>query len=350
MGSTTVGRTMLLTLASAMMLPSGLMSQDTPGSPGVRNANPPLVPSVQLRDPRTSIAFDQVAQPSAIGQVVGSLAGFDPNRLPATFAANDCTATLIGPRVLLTAAHCVDSTTANGTHAVRKGTIRLAGETVRRPIAACAIAPAYLSASPTVNVPRSSHDFALCEMANTVPVRAETLTDLAKPLTTGTSLLVAGYGCSEKSVVQNNGRIPQFHNEYASRNRTLRVGLNTITSTVIRGWATLRGRVGSTAAIICPGDSGGAVYAGASPEPGRNSGWRIVAVNSAVGVTTEQHEADVAARPNPPGVGVEYFSYISLLSDPAFVNFLRDWHSKDPVRRRICGYDGTTHLNATCRA
>lgn len=301
-------------------------------------APPPFVPHAARG--MGPLLFEQIARPNAVGQIVGSDVSFASHRLPATFAAMDCTATLVGPQVLLTAAHCIDG------HALTGAAIKLARENARRRIASCAIAPAYLRGLATVNVPRNASDFALCEMEKVVPERAETLDTV--PVAGNVRLMVAGYGCSEETILKNNGRIPQFHDEFSDKKRKLRVGTNTLATEPISGWRTLRGRIGTRDAVICPGDSGGAAYRGADPAPGPDIGWRVVAVNSAVGVSVEQHALDQAGTANPPGLGVEYQSYLSQLSDPAFISFVSQWQSQAPSKRLICGLGGMSSIQA-CR-
>jgi hypothetical protein len=306
------------------------------------------------KNPKTDrVAFDQIASPSAQGQVLGSLEGFDPSRLPATFKAKlgptggvVCTATLVGPQVLLTAAHCLDKQQKkpDGSWETVPGGIRLAGETAVRPFRVCEMAPAYVASDPPVdNTPRNAHDFALCELGSAVSqVRAETLAPADSALaSTGKSILLAGYGCTEADLT--NGFIPRRPGSSAM----LRVGQNKVSGDK-EGWITLNGRVYTQEAIVCPGDSGGAAYGGVeSLAPGPDNGWLVVAVNSAVGPSDAQY-ARWSAQPPVVTRNAEYVSYLSSLADPEFRTFLTKFVKANKDVRLICGYNLTAR-QGNCR-
>jgi len=306
----------------------------------------PFRPPSAKSDPE-ELVFKQIAKRGAMGQVMNSYETFGEERLSATFAALYCTATLIGPQVLLVAAHCVDGgVNAQGQQIVKKGSIKL-GKGAPRLMESCAIASTYLKAHWKVVKPRSPDDFALCQMERTVPVVAETLDLAPARVAGGERLMIAGYGCSEKSLA--NGRLPDSHHEYEESQRKLRVGFNRAAQELVRGYHVIAGRVGTTDAIICKGDSGGAVYAGVNLTPGADAGWRVVAVNSAVSVSDDQWYRDRNGIANHPGEGAEYYSYLSPLYYPAFADFLTTWQAENRTERKVCGFNGVSHLSERCR-
>lgn len=115
------------------------------------------------------------------------------------------------------------------------------------------------------------------------------------------------------------------------------MGENVVAGGGPSGWLSIKGTVGTTKAIVCPGDSGGGAFANASVAPGdgNDDGWRVVAVNSAVGRMKDGSDKD-------------YISYLAPLSDISFATFLRGWAAKRSAQRRVCGLD-LSYLDANCR-
>lgn len=284
------------------------------------------------------LQFKRVAGSGTGGLVVGTLDAFDLNRLPATFGATlasgeSCTATLIGPRVLVTAAHCVDRKTrdASGNWQTYGGTLRNSNGSVLAAIRRCDMAPAYTAAGPQPGRPRNEQDFALCELWSRVTnIIAETVSLEASAVATGQALLIVGYGCTDSDL--NGGAITA-----ATLNKgVLTVGQNVVAGGGPNGWLSLVGTIGTKRAILCPGDSGGGVFVNATVAPGvgNDGARRVVAINSAVG-------------PAASGAAKDYESYLAPLADPAFRAFLTGWAGVHSERRGVCGFDPATTAN--CR-
>lgn len=298
-----------------------------------------LLPTGPSQPAAQTLAFEQVSLTTLDGQVINSSATFRPARLPAIFMVtfsdgSVCSATLIGPRVILTAAHCIDQKLPDGAGGWRTtpGGIRLKGDVAVRPFVACEMASAYTAAKPRITrSPRNSHDFALCELAKPVGITAETVTT-ELGVAAGVSMMVAGYGCTEQNLA--DGIIP----DNPTPGKALRIGFNHVRAERVDTWLTLVGRVGSSDAIICPGDSGGSAYVGVQTlAEGADEGWRVAAVISAVGPSAEQKAAWQASPPVPTSQGAQYVSYLAPLADPDFLAFVEAFMARDDAQRAICG-------------
>lgn len=362
------GTALLLASTAAATQPAD-SSRAVPADMVAVSGLPPLA-ALPERDGELRLDFRQVATGTGSAQVVGG-EPFDATRLPATFRfeALGCTATLIGPRVLLTAAHCADrrqpAVAALSMQGMRDPRIAGAGGSLRLndgrpPIAIrCTLAPAYLRSDHQARTVRNFDDYALCELDRAPPVPAETIDQRAAPVAPGQTLMLAGYGCDRRDPA--SGAIlpsPQ------TIEPVLQVGVNRISgqwdnAVLARGRVPVPGApVGPDQALICPGDSGGAAFAGvvlaSGDDPlvrrlGGDPGWRVVAVNSAVGFTAEQWQRLQRGAREPAGLGVEMQSYLAPLSDPDFRSFLADWIAVDPLVRRVCGVQ-PTGIPGACRA
>ena len=264
-----------------------------------------------------------------------------PASLYATFkdesgADSFCTAALVGPGAVLTAAHCVPvdavlSFDFNG----------------RSYLAACDMHPRWLQ---TRNQPRdASADFALCRVnkrvsgSQTVDVSSVVapagmryeVVDISNPLSRyahdrGTDVLLTGYGCIDDVV--GAGTVDGKY----------RIGRNKIVETSVSATRTRPAQYYSPAernnlitsadsqyTNLCPGDSGGPVFmrgADGLPHPNR----RVIGVNSRVFYAN-----------TPQGASRRYeASLLSATGGPDFPSWARTWAERGP-RVEVCGVNST---------
>ncbi|HYN46923.1 MAG TPA: trypsin-like serine protease [Allosphingosinicella sp.] len=223
-------------------------------------------------------------------QIIGGQPA-NPNAWPATLwfegGAGFCTSTVVGPRVVLTAAHCVD----NGA----TGNVRIGNASTS---VTCDHHPGY------VNDYRL--DIALCLAAgeitlpNDAPYETLNVDPLRPPRSSSVTLL--GYGCR-----RTGGGGPS---------RALYSGTSDVQSQADDTPYVIT----SGGAAVCFGDSGGGAYL----SPGTGS-RRLFGVNS---------RGDIITR-----------SLLSAVAHPAIFRFLRDWSLEKNAR--ICGLDASL---LACRA
>ena len=250
----------------------------------------------------------------------------DPNLWAAVVVAargsGFCTASLIGPNVLLTAAHCVDAFDPQQPSRTVTGTVTIGGQT--RAISRCTMSAPYAAAQiPATDIPRSSEDFAVCEVGgNFSDMTFETLGATHVPV--GTDLLLSGYGCTKIWIFAQ-----QLKSSIEGK-RALRIGQATVEARNVLDASDakgsyLRSRAEDDEPIVCPGDSGGPAFADASLAD-QNGQRRVVAVNSKVTAVAD-------------GGSYDYLSFLAPSSDAAFTRLLADWQAESPVRRKVCGRD-----------
>lgn len=234
-----------------------------------------------------------------------------PADFPASFfqtsGVGRCTATLIGPNALLTAAHCVYS---GGTVTIKISATKFIGK--------CTHHEDWQNGDGDV-----SADYALClldkEIAGVTPERVDLN---GSSLEVGGNVLLAGFGCTQENMSGGNNGI-------------LRIGLAKISelpgynATKPNDIVTESSFEEKAPAIVCPGDSGGSAYSLKSNLV--VSGSRaIVGVNSRVGLETDTK--------------VNGFSYLAATFTEPFKTFLKKWSRKH--KAQVCGL--TKPMSVVC--
>ncbi len=235
-----------------------------------------------------------------------------------------CTGVLVGPNVALTAAHCVDDPLDP---APASASLEVDG--VRIPLR-CEIHPMYLARDlPADRTPRGSEDYALClldyEDAPPEPwsrIRFDVI-DARTALTPREPVLMTGYGCSDLTV-SVGGRL-----NWTEKAGRLRIGDEQIETPPSGGephssYAAIRSELGREPAL-CPGDSGGPLYTGATTTDASAS-RRVRAVNSMV---------ESMRRPDGR---FDIVSQAAVLGTSAFRGWAEDWLSRHGAKKPVvCG-------------
>lgn len=232
--------------------------------------------------------------PSVAGGRIASSADYPATFFYALSKDDHCTATLVGARVALTAAHCVKDLPQ------RQIELRLANATYKGP---CVMSPLYTPSDNSYNFTmlaapdarNTSADFALCLLDKRVPgVRFENVATPQLGDKIGEKLLVTGFGCAGFAGVPRT--------DYRFREG------DTFANVIPIGFSYYI--VAEGPAAVCPGDSGGATY-------------RVFGAGARV-------LAGVNSRTNQLRT-----SYISSLVSPAAIAFFGEWEKTNPAS--ICG-------------
>jgi hypothetical protein len=235
-----------------------------------------------------------------------------------------CTATLVGPRTVLTAAHCIDG--GADPPVLLRGDLMVGN---RRIAFSCDMHPEYARyPQPPGGGFRSSHDYALCTLdtpVNTFAIRPESIDD-DEALGDGQRLLLTGYGCTGIRPDPTSQQGFTYTPAETPDQRTLQMGIGNVHDAGI-AWANetgvwTRSRAALGQPTICPGDSGGPVVSGSEPA-GDTPERRVSAVNSGVALAYER------------GVPI-FYSYLAPLATSSFRGFMQD-HVRRHPGLIVCG-------------
>ena len=242
-----------------------------------------------------------------------------------------CTATLVGIHVLLTAAHCIDMGESDR---YRPALFVVDNRNVK---ISCDPDPRYFREAYRGESPRSSYDFALCELSwqGLTPPTLQKLVfemiDARTPLVVGAPVLMTGYGCTDLRVENHRLRFTPDATKF-------RVGEEAIWQATSGGGAEAAYVVarseGGKQPELCPGDSGGPLLSGlrlikpATPDGVatlKSSGpRRIRGVNSSI---------DFIDRPAPP---YDFVSRIAAFAGTGFDAYATWWRGRHP-NAKLCG-------------
>lgn len=240
---------------------------------------------------------------------------------PGSTKASSCTATFVGPNVILMAAHCVDA--PYSIPSIRPSSLAIDGGQIALH---CEIHPDYLNHLPKFMSPRGSEDYAFCLLGDGINLpssistfRSEVIDEDTK-LAKGEAVLMTGYGCSAMTVKDGQITPDGFDSALRIGKAVIDTGANQVENS---SYVTVRSVVGKGVAL-CPGDSGGPLFTGvriSDPDAPR----RIRGVNSAVQAVSSGSTTDL-------------ISSLSATSTAKFRTWAMDWIQRRKDNRPvICG-------------
>jgi hypothetical protein len=197
-----------------------------------------------------------------------------------------CTATVVGPRVVLTAAHCLGQE--------KNVTINIAGTEYSLE---CEGHPDYEK--------NPSADFALCGLSADLATVPERVNADPRVVSRGARVIIAGYGC------QAEGGVDATLGEFVPGSAVI---VEAPKEASRNAYATTVG------AAVCPGDGGGGTYLYLNSDPSKRI---LIGVNA---------RSDVNVK-----------SLIAITSTDVFLAWARNWSApSDPSKpkRAICGLGG----------
>jgi Trypsin len=216
----------------------------------------------------------------------------NPGDFPATFYAfssgGPCTSTLVGPRVLMTAAHCV---TDGEVVAIAKGSDQFKGQ--------CSRAKAYPQ-NPTA-------DWALCALDGEPPgLLHETVNTNSGVLQKDLFILLSGFGCVSSSGLGGS-------------DGTYRIGTSKISLIPAGDNNDIQSTGG---AAVCFGDSGGPAFIVSKAAIANPATTNVLAKRLLVSVNSRGNIRDT--------------SFLASTSTPVAQAFLKEWTDNSGLK--ICGF------------
>lgn len=251
-------------------------------------------------------------------------AGDWPALVVATFGTGDgkatCSGALVGPNVLLTAAHCVE----NGFGVVRKPILRSFGREIPM---LCEQHPAYLRREPRLRSPRGAEDYAICwidygdDIPNAIKNMRVEVVETNRTILKDSQVLLTGYGCTDLKI--QNGKLVKVESANILRIGNAKIARATL-SAADDGAYILIESLGSDTPALCPGDSGGPMFTGIT-ESDPVGLRRIAGVNSAIAQGASGSETHIVSK-------------VSATSTPEFSQWISDWQRRNASNAPIvCG-------------
>lgn len=255
------------------------------------------VSPVNRTDTLSFYAVSELTKPPGAQPTLRNARLANPKDWPASFYSvhpgGSCTSTLVGPRALLTAAHCAPN---NGTV-----TLQIAKKTYK---GICTRSDLYSPDSPD----KRSADWAICLMESEVPVsQFETVNSDSARIKIKTQLLLTGFGCTQAT--GTGGNDGNYRIGEASVTALPSGSNNDITTT------------GDVA--LCYGDSGGPAFV--FLDAGKKRRLQV-SVNSRIQVLDDGKLGNN--------------SYLSSLSTTPAQTFLNGWAAKNTAE--VCGVNINT--------
>lgn len=289
---------------------------------------------------------------------------------PGVLDTKICTAALVGPDTILTAAHCVDAetenTAADPTARYKTVTAKLDwfGTIIDLD---CEMNPLYASAPVNKGNLRNDHDHALCFVTGKTPTRKlannaiisgkiyEAISLDDRYTSQKSKATLTGYGCygitPYKRLDVPSGDI--FYDVDFRTNvsrdtpRKLRVGNDSLDFTTTDLLLKTSSNGKSNDPSVCPGDSGGPIFSGHSEIKPPDADQRfILGVNSTISMVSLYKVG------NPFPDDYQLRSNFASLSTPTFISFLEDWASRKNTKVCLDGYTGGKNIissNTECR-
>ena len=326
--------------------------------------NPPKDGSASIRrqiglavDKKENVPFRSIADISE-NEILDKGLKVNDYDWPGVLHAFSCTSALIGPDVILTAAHCVDAENHSSKLQTINPKLYLNGNDYDL---ICEMNPKYSESLPKLGHIRNENDHALCYIRELLsPLKVKDLGSAIKNSTLfetidisgnytrpGEIVTMVGYGCdnyAKPTLIKESGVSDRLIydlnlNDYKLNiEGTLRIKENTVgcPSTNTEVSIELRAFGASDDPSLCRGDSGGPLFSGHQVgKPGDHGNRRVVGVNSTVWVES------VYSRSNPKvPLDYRFESTVAGIGNKSFIDFLESWAVRNQKKVCLNGYQG----------